>query len=39
MDKENHQGGRVSKLSPTNQRRIVNQITTGKLNNVVQDTN
>ena len=39
MDKENHQGGRLSKLSPTDQRRIVNQITTGKLNNVVQATN
>ena len=36
MDKENYKGGRPSKLSPTDQRRIVNQIITGKLDNAVQ---
>ena len=35
MDKENYKGGRPSKLSPTDQRRIVNQIITGKLDNAV----
>ena len=39
MDMENHKGGRPSKLSPTNQRRIVNLITTNKLDNAVQGTN
>src|SRR3979490_357419 len=39
MDKENKKGGRPSILSPTDQRRIVNQITTGKLDNAVQATN
>jgi transposase len=39
MDKENYKGGRPSKLSLTDQRRIVNQITTGKLDNAVQATN
>ena len=39
MDKENYKGGRSSKLSPTNQRRIVNQIITGKLDNAVQAMN
>ena len=35
MDKENHKGGRPSMLSPTDQRRIINQITTGKLDDAV----
>ena len=39
MDKESYKGGRPSKLSPTDQRRIVNQIITGKLDNAVQATN
>ena len=39
MDKENYKGGRPSKLSPTDKRRIVNQIITGKLDNAVQATN
>jgi len=39
VDKENHRGGRPSKLSPTNQRRIITQITTGKLDNAVHATN
>ena len=39
MDKENYKGGRPSKLSPTNQRRIVNQIITSKLDNAIQATN
>ena len=39
MDKENHKGGRPFKLSPTDQRRIINQITTGRLDNAVQATN
>ena len=34
MDMENYKGDRPSKLSPTDQR-IVNQITTGKLDNAV----
>ena len=38
MDKENHPGGHPSKLSPTDQRRIINQITTGKIDNAVQAT-
>ena len=38
-DMENYKGGRPSKLSPTDQRRIVNQIITGKLDNAVQATN
>ena len=39
MNKENYKGGRPSKLSPTDQRRIVNQIITGKLDNAFQATN
>jgi transposase len=39
MDKENHKGGRPSKLSPTDERRIINQITTGRLDSAVQATN
>ena len=39
VDMENYKGGRPSKLSPTNQRKIVNQITTGKLDNTVQAIN
>ena len=39
MDKENHKKGRPSILSPTDQRRIVNQITTDKLDNAIQATN
>ena len=39
MDKENYKGGKPSKLSLTKQRRIVNQITTGKLDNADQATN
>ena len=35
MDKENYKGGRPSKLSLTDQRRIVNQIITGKLDSGV----
>ena len=35
MDKENHKGGRPSMLSATDQGRIVNQITTSKLDNAV----
>ena len=39
MDKDNYKGARSSKLSLTDQRRIVNQIITGKLDNAVQVTN
>ena len=39
MDKENHKGGRPSKLSLTDQRKIINQTTTGRLDNAVQATN
>ena len=38
LDEENYKG-RPSKLSPTNQRRIVNQIITDKLDNAVQAIN
>ena len=36
---ENYKGGKLSKLSLTDQRRIVNQIATGKLDNAVKVTN
>ena len=39
MDKENYKGGRPSKLCLTDQRRIINQIITGKLDNAAQATN
>jgi transposase len=39
MDKDNHKKNRLSKLSPAEQRRIVSQTTTGKLDNAVQATN
>ena len=39
MNKENYKGGRSSKLSLTDQRRIVNKIITGKLDNAIQITN
>jgi transposase len=39
MDKENHKGGQPSKVSPTDQRRIIKKITTGRLDNAVQATN
>ena len=39
MDMENYKGGRPSKFSTTDQRRIVNQIITGKLDNAIQVTN
>ena len=38
IDKENLEGGCPSKLSPTDQRRIIHQITSGKLDNAVQAT-
>ena len=38
IDKENLKGGCPSKLSPTDQRRIIHQITSGKLDNAVQVT-
>ena len=37
-DKENNKGGRPSKLSPADERRIINKITTGQLDNAVQAT-
>jgi transposase len=37
-NKENHPGGRPSKLSTRNKQSIVHQITTGKLDNAVQAT-
>ena len=37
-DKENSKGGRPSKLSPADERRIINKITTGQLDNAVQAT-
>ncbi len=37
-DKENHAGGRPSKLSACNKKTIICQITTGKLDNAVQAT-
>src|SRR5690348_16322766 len=37
-DKENHPGGRPSKLSACDKQAIVWQITTGKLDNAVQAT-
>ena len=37
-DKENKKGGRPSKLSPADQRRIANRITSGQLDNAVQAT-
>ena len=37
-DKENHHGGRPSKLSPTNQGAIVQRMLTGKASNAVQAT-
>ena len=39
IDKENHKGGKPSMLSPTDQRSVINQITTGKLDNAVQAIN
>jgi len=38
IDKENLKGRCPSKLSPTDQRRIIHQITSGKLDNAVQAT-
>jgi transposase len=38
IDKENLKGGCPSKLSPTDQRRIIHSITSGKLDNAVQAT-
>jgi transposase len=37
-DKENHPGGRPSKLSPRDKQSILRQITSGKLDNAVQAT-
>ena len=37
-NKENKKGGRPSKLSPADQRRIANRITSGQLDNAVQAT-
>jgi transposase len=37
-DKENHPGGRPSKLSPQDKQSILRQITSGKLDNAVQAT-
>ena len=37
-DKENHPGGRPSKLSTCDKKTIIRQITTGKLDNAVQAT-
>src|SRR5579871_6494651 len=38
-DKENSKGGRPSKLSPSDKRSIIHQITTGRLDNAVEATN
>ena len=37
-DKENHPGGRPSKLSPCDKQSIIHQISSGKLDNAVQAT-
>ena len=37
-NKENKKGGRPSKLSPADQRRIANRITSGQIDNAVQAT-
>ena len=36
---KNHQGGRPSKLYSTDQKSIINQIFTGKIDNAIQATN
>ena len=38
MNKENHRGGRPSKLSPGDKRSLIRQITTGRLDNAVEAT-
>jgi transposase len=38
LDKENHPGGRPTKLTPRNKQLIIRQITTGKLDTAVQAT-
>ena len=38
MDKENHPGGCPSKLSPHDKQSIINQISSGRLDNAVQAT-
>ena len=39
MDKENHPGGHLAKLTPCDKQAIVRQISTGRLDTAVQATN